>query len=362
MLEIIEQLAKYYGTDTRFWARFGRELKLEKRAMTSLLTIVDNLDNIRRILRELKGISSEEEAMEVITKYQELLTSGVDVTFVALLNRFQTLFAQAGVNFLNTVAKVLTNPANIFGASAEGQTVAAKYISLFNKVVTFLQNINELMKDPEAVMLILDMLYEIIKLLIALVRLALMFNLISVLTRNVAALIEILRPTTLFLMGFVKGLAKGLNASGVDFGKTIAEYVNAMITVSEFIGEKVGGLIAVLLSFFDKSKTGEGAGFGNIAYELTYRVSIVGVDIASKVNEIADTIISEFEKYRDKISKTIASIILSGFSINLDIARTVLEGISVAVESFALAGKIGYSIARRLPTGLKGVQYGTPEV
>ncbi|MGC8903424.1 MAG: hypothetical protein ACP5KD_08845, partial [Fervidobacterium sp.] len=165
----------------------------------------------------------------------------------------------------------------------------------------------------------------------------------------------------LFLMGFVKGLAKGLNASGVDFGKTVAEYVDAMLTVSELIGEKVGRLITVFLSFFDKSKTGEGAGFGNVAYELTYRVSVAGVDIASKVNEIADTIISEFEKYRDKISKTIASIILSGFSINLDVVRTVLEGISVVVESLALAGKIGYSIAGRLPTSLKGVQYGTQE-
>lgn len=354
VLEIIQQLYRRYGGDTRFWSSFARELKLEKRAQTSLLTIINSMDKIESILVELREISDPNKRANLLS-YTEALSMGTDITFLKLLNQLQGLLSQAGVNFLNTAAKIITGA--VTNLSLRAQATATVYKDAYQQIVKLLEKINDAMTDPEIVSLILDLLFEVAKLLTTLVRLALTFNMISLISRNIAAMLELLRPTTLFLIGFVRGLGKVLMDSGFSFGELIGEYVSAMMLVSEKFGEIVGNLIKVLANVFKKE--GE-LSVGNAVAQVTYEVSILGVNIAEKVNEIVDTLIAEFEKHKDRIATAISSIILSAFSINLDITRAALTILDTLTQGWALAGKIGFSIARRLPS-LNKLKPGTDE-
>lgn len=359
LLTIINTLAETYGTEnSAFWRSFADELNLEKRAQTALYTIINSLDSINAVVGQLSA-TNEAEA-QALLKYSQSIIATADLSAKKQINRFESALSNLGTTLVSRITEA------IFGSSKKIVTQLDEYgneiqvetydeeISpqiriireYLEKGISYIEKVTEMLSNQEVINVIIDLLINIGLLIYNLVKIALSLTVFSTIYRTLAAVFETIRPTSLLLVGFVKGFLTAIGEfenSNTSIGEIVADYVNVMLTV----GEKLGSFVARLVKVFESSS--------NIfapqekMIRTVYTLTIGAGDVAAGVLDFVNKVKAELDKYRDELSTYLADIMLSGLSINMNISRLVLSIAESLSEAFRKSGAIANKITLAIP-------------
>lgn len=268
-----------------------QSLGLQKRSMLALITLVNNLDKLQANIEQVGSATVDE-----LNSMNDVLKNSIWYQ----LERLKTALMNLVVTF--------------------GTTFKDDIINAIARVTDFIEKLTQKFNDEKFVRAIKEVAAILLKLLELGIILGFIMILMSLLTRFVAGILELLRPLNLLFAGLIYGLyqafknnigansefekkmgqATGTTGSSQfslsDVIKVISDYANFVFGIGETFGKTIGGSVGSSLGVI---KSGE----VNTAVKFVVVASDVIASIAEQIANMAEQF-ENFVKTMDKVVLT----------------------------------------------------------
>ncbi len=339
-----------------------QSLGLQKRSMLALITLVNNLDKLQANIEQVGSATVDE-----LNSMNDVLKNSIWYQVERLKTAVMNLVATFGTTFKDDIINAIT------------------------RVTDFIEKLTQKFNDEKFVRAIKEVAAILLKLLELGIILGFIMILMSLLTRFVAGILELLRPLNLLFAGLIYGLYQafknniGANgefekkmgqATGTvgnsqfslsDVIKVISDYAKFVFGIGETFGKTIGSSVGSSLSVIKSENVSTAVKFTVVVSDVIAAISEQIANMAEEMRKFVEALPSlqkslKFDVKPEEFEKQLNNLKLSdnqkaAAKLVYNLYRIIRAAIETAINTVLTIG----FLLEKLPLTVKNVDLGTAD-
>ncbi len=339
-----------------------QSLGLQKRSMLALITLVNNLDKLQANIEQVGSATVDE-----LNSMNDVLKNSIWYQLERLKTAVMNLVATFGTTFKDDIINAIT------------------------RVTDFIEKLTQKFNDEKFVRAIKEVAAILLKLLELGIILGFIMILMSLLTRFVAGILELLRPLNLLFAGLIYGLYQafknniGANgefekkmgqATGTvgnsqfslsDVIKVISDYAKFVFGIGETFGKTIGSSVGSSLSVIKSENVSTAVKFTVVVSDVIAAISEQIANMAEEMRKFVEALPSlqkslKFDVKPEEFEKQLNNLKLSdnqkaAAKLVYNLYRIIRAAIETAINTVLTIG----FLLEKLPLTVKNVDLGTAD-